>query len=86
MGGNDFYTGGVLFSSFAECPLYWELGYDEKHRSFSHVLTCFCTSFLVVLLAMACLIFAVRLGLVTWRHCKRPLEASETLDPSGTVA
>ncbi|GAB0187688.1 T-cell activation Rho GTPase-activating protein-like [Grus japonensis] len=39
-----------------------------------------------VLLAITCLIFAVRLGLVMWRHCKRPLEAAETLDPSGTVA
>ncbi|XP_032862477.1 uncharacterized protein LOC116965016 [Tyto alba] len=41
--------------------------------------------FIVVLLATTCLIFAVRLGLVTWRHWKRPLEASETPDPSGTV-
>ncbi|PKK20581.1 putative LOC102086399 [Columba livia] len=41
--------------------------------------------FIVVLLAATCLIFAVRLGIVTWRHCKR-LEAAETLDASGTVA
>ncbi|XP_009067858.1 PREDICTED: uncharacterized protein LOC103797393 [Acanthisitta chloris] len=42
--------------------------------------------FIVVLLAVTCLIFAVRLGLVTWRHCKRPLEASEIPHLSGIVA
>ncbi|XP_030125135.4 uncharacterized protein [Taeniopygia guttata] len=31
--------------------------------------------FIVVLLALTCLIFVVRLGLVVWRHWKRPLEA-----------
>ncbi|XP_066036447.1 uncharacterized protein [Chamaea fasciata] len=42
--------------------------------------------FIVVLLSLTCLIFAVRLGLVTWRHWKRPLEGSESRGPSGTVA
>lgn len=51
-----------------------------------HALICFCVSFLVVLLAVTCLIFAVRLGLVAWRHCKRPLEAPEITALSGTVA
>ncbi|XP_053919615.1 uncharacterized protein LOC128851832 isoform X1 [Cuculus canorus] len=39
--------------------------------------------FIVVLLAVTCLIFTVRLGLVTWRHCRRPMEAAET---PGTLA
>ncbi|XP_009280884.1 PREDICTED: uncharacterized protein LOC103901687 [Aptenodytes forsteri] len=55
-----------------------------KNFSFSSPMTN--SVFIVVLLAMTCLIFAVRLGLVTWRHYKRPLAASETPDPSGTVA
>ncbi|XP_013050336.2 uncharacterized protein [Anser cygnoides] len=42
--------------------------------------------FIVILLAVTCLIFAVRLGLVIWRHCKRPLEAPRSPHPSGTVA
>ncbi|XP_061212194.1 uncharacterized protein LOC133213743 [Neopsephotus bourkii] len=37
--------------------------------------------FIVVLLAITCFIFAVRLGLVAWRHFRRPLEASENPDP-----
>lgn len=40
----------------------------------------------VVLLVLTCLIFAVRLGLVTWRHWKRPLETSESRGLSGIVA
>ncbi|XP_025889783.1 uncharacterized protein LOC112942935 [Nothoprocta perdicaria] len=42
--------------------------------------------FIVVLLAVTCTIFALRLGLVIWRHCKRPLTAPETPDPSAMVA
>lgn len=60
-------------------------GVWQEALTFSLVISCFCVSFLVVLLAATCLIFAVRLGIVTWRHCKR-LEAAETLDASGTVA
>ncbi|XP_063247648.1 uncharacterized protein LOC134547520 [Prinia subflava] len=41
--------------------------------------------FIVVLLSLTCLIFAFRLGLVAWRHWKRPLEASESRGPPGTV-
>ncbi|XP_009910590.2 uncharacterized protein [Haliaeetus albicilla] len=55
-----------------------------KNFSFSSLMTN--SIFIVVLLAVTCLIFAVRLGLVTWRLCKRPLEAPETTAPSGTVA
>ncbi|KAI1240412.1 hypothetical protein IHE44_0008834 [Lamprotornis superbus] len=47
-----------------------------RNRSFSSPLTN--DVFIVVLLTLTCLIFAVRLGLVTWRHWKRPLEASES--------
>lgn len=60
-------------------------GVWQEALTFSRVISCFCVSFLVVLLAATCLIFAVRLGIVTWRHCKR-LEAGETLDASGRVA
>ncbi|XP_032632446.1 uncharacterized protein LOC116822575 [Chelonoidis abingdonii] len=39
--------------------------------------------FTVVLLAVACVTFAVRLGIVIWRHCKRPLNLSDS--PSMTL-
>ncbi|XP_025966308.2 uncharacterized protein LOC112989382 [Dromaius novaehollandiae] len=42
--------------------------------------------FIVVLLAVTCVVFAVRLGLVVWRHHKQRLEPPETPDPSGVVA
>ncbi|XP_017674264.1 PREDICTED: uncharacterized protein LOC108499187 [Lepidothrix coronata] len=60
------------------------IGSACKNSSFSSPVTN--NIFIVVLLAGTSLIFAVRLGLVTWRHYKRPLEASGTTDPSGTVA
>ncbi|XP_068796791.1 uncharacterized protein [Struthio camelus] len=42
--------------------------------------------FIVVLLAMTSVIFAVRLGLVIWRRRKQLLDPPATPDPSGTVA
>lgn len=85
-GGQWLLYKGALFSLFPWMSPVLGAGVWQEALTFSHVLTCFCVSFLVVLLAMTCLIFAVRLVLVTWRHCKRPLEESETPDPSGTVA
>ncbi|XP_008503220.2 uncharacterized protein LOC103538593 [Calypte anna] len=58
-------------------------GSASKNVSFSSPTTN--SIFIVVLLAMTCLIFAVRLGLVTRRHFTKPLEASEAPAPSGTV-
>ncbi|XP_015712074.1 uncharacterized protein LOC107310703 isoform X2 [Coturnix japonica] len=42
--------------------------------------------FIVVLLALTCFIFAVRLALVIWKHSNEPLEASTPPQPSSTVA
>ncbi|XP_071438165.1 uncharacterized protein [Pithys albifrons albifrons] len=59
------------------------IGSACKNNSFSSPMTN--NIYIVVLLAGTSLIFAVRLGVVLWRHCRRPLEASEISDPSGTV-
>lgn len=87
-GGNGSWTETFGFAlAFPPMPAVWGVRKWQRALLFFCMLTCVFVSLLVVLLALTCFIFAVRLALVIWKHSNEPVEApAPPPQPSSTAA